>query len=458
MKILSITAGAAGMYCGSCLRDNALAVELMARGHDVTLLPLYTPTNPDEHNVSRDRVLFGGISIYLQQHLALFRSTPRFLDRLWDSPAVIRALASRSLSVDPAMLGDMTVSMLEGRRGVLRKEFDKLLEWLADEPVPDVVNLPNSLLISLARPLREALRRPICCTLQGEDLFLEGLVEPYRTKSIDLIRKQVPDVDRFFAVSEYYVPVMAKLLAIRPDDIPVVPLGIRLDGYERRQSTPGTDVLVSGGHPSPAMVATPFRVGYFARIAPEKGLHVLADAYALLRRRTGDSPVRLEAAGYLSAAHQPYLADVKRRLEKSGLIGEFTYHGAVDRDGKLAYLRTLDVLSVPTPMDEPKGVFLLEAMASGVPVVQPRRGSFTEMIEKTGGGHLVAPDDPAALADGLYELWKDRDRARTLGDRAYQGVRTHYSIQRSADAQLAVYESLIDRRSVAQPVRAARQA
>src|SRR6516162_2211566 len=140
MKILSITAGAAGMYCGSCSRDNALAVELMARGHHVTLMPLYTPTNPDEPNVSRDQVLFGGISIYLQQHAAVFRRTPRFFDRLFDSPAVIRAFAARSISTDPRLLGDLTVSMLEGDQGVLRKEFDKLLEWTAQEPVPDVVN------------------------------------------------------------------------------------------------------------------------------------------------------------------------------------------------------------------------------------------------------------------------------------------------------------------------------
>src|SRR5437667_2953299 len=226
MRLLSITAGAAGMYCGSCSRDNALAVELLARGHDVTLLPLYTPTNPDEANVSRDRVLFGGISIYLQQHVALFRKTPGFLDRLWDSPSVIRAVASRSISTDPKLLGDLTVSMLEGDRGVLRKEFDKLLEWLADEPVPDVVNLPNSLLIGLARPLAEALKRPICCTLQGEDLFLDGLIEPYRGKAIELIRRQVDDVDRFLPVSDYYVPTMSRLLGISADRMSVVPLGI----------------------------------------------------------------------------------------------------------------------------------------------------------------------------------------------------------------------------------------
>src|SRR5439155_16523400 len=249
MRILSITAGAAGMYCGSCSRDNALAVELLKRGHDVTLVPLYTPTTTDENNVSRDRVLFGGISIYLQQHLALFRKTPRFLDRLWDSPAVIGAFARRSLSTDPKLLGDLMISMLEGERGVLRKEFAKCLEWLADEPVPDVVNLPNSLLIGLARPLGEALKRPVCCTLQGEDLFLEGLIEPYRSRALELIRRQVQNVDCFVAVSQWYVSVMSELLRIPPSRIAVVPLGISMAGYERPVRR--ADLRTSQGEPSP---------------------------------------------------------------------------------------------------------------------------------------------------------------------------------------------------------------
>ena len=425
MKILSVTAGAAGMYCGSCLRDNAFATEMMARGHEVTLLPLYTPTNPDEPNVSRRRVLFGGISIYLQQHIALFRMTPRFLDRLWDSPAVISAFASRSISTDPKLLGDLTISMLEGDRGVLRKEFDKLLEWLADEPVPDVVNLPNSLLIGLAAPIRRALRRPVCCTLQGEELFLDGLIEPYRTKAMELIRAQVPDVDRFIAVSEWYAPMMSRLLTIPAAKMSVVPLGINTNGYERRRADDGV-----------------FRVGYFARISPEKGLLNLAKAYALLRRRTGSAPMRLEAAGFMSPAHESYLDEVKQTLDAAGVAGEFTYHGAVDRTRKIDFLRSLSVLSVPTPYDEPKGVFLLEAMATGVPVVQPRRGSFTEVVQNTGGGILVAPDDPQALADGLHEMWSDPGRRHALGAAAFDGVRRHYAIQRSAKIQLDVYESL----------------
>ena len=437
MRILSITAGAAGMYCGSCSRDNGLAVELLKRGHDVTLIPLYTPSTTDETNVSRDRVLFGGISIYLQQHLALFRKTPRFLDRLWDSPAVINAFASRSLSTDPQLLGDLMISMLEGDRGVLRKEFAKCLEWIAGEPVPDVVNLPNSLLIGLARPLGEALKRPVCCTLQGEDLFLDGLIEPYRSRALELIRRQVQNVDCFVAVSQWYVSVMSELLRIPPSRIAVVPLGISMAGYERPVRR--ADLRTSQGEPSP------FRVGYFARIAPEKGLHVLADAYQRFRRRTGSAPVWLEAAGYVSRAHAGYLEGVRRSLDKAGLGDEFTYRGAVDRDGKLAFLRSLDMLSVPATYDEPKGVFLLEAMASGVPVVQPRRGAFTEIVEKTGGGQLVAPDDVDALAGGIYALWHDRSLAESLGQRGFDGVREHYDIVGSADRLLAVYQSMVER-------------
>jgi glycosyltransferase involved in cell wall biosynthesis len=203
---------------------------------------------------------------------------------------------------------------------------------------------------------------------------------------------------------------------------------------------------MAGYEPRPANQSTDgFCVGYFARLAPEKGLHVLADAYVRFRRQIGSHPVRLEAAGYLGRAHEPYLNQVRRTLEKAGLGGEFTYRGALDRAGKLAFLRTLDVLSVPATYDEPKGMFLLEAMAAGVPVVQPRRGAFVEIVERTGGGLLVNPDDPDSLAEGLHTLWQDRATARSLSQRAFHGVRAHYSVAKSTDALLEVYQALLNR-------------
>ena len=232
MRILSLTAGASTMYCGSCLRDNALATELMARGHDVTLVPLYTPTVSDEPNVSRKRVFFGGVSVYLQQHLSLFRHTPRWFDRLWDSPRFIRLVSKRSIQTDGKFLGDMTVSMLKGEHGHQRKELDKLLGWLGGQPKPDVVILPFVLLIGLAKPIREALGCKVLCTLQGDDLFLEQLQEPWKAEALSLIRERIADVDGFIAVSDYYASFMATYLGILSEQIRTVPIGINLKDFD----------------------------------------------------------------------------------------------------------------------------------------------------------------------------------------------------------------------------------
>ena len=378
-------------------------------------------------------MLFGGISIYLQQYVALFRKTPRFLDRLGIRRAVISAFASRSLSTDPKLLGDLTISMLEGERGVLRKEFDKLLEWLADEPVPDVINLPNSLLIGLARAAaRGAAAAGLLHAAGRGSVSRRSRSSRIATQAIDLIRRQVPDVDRFIAGQRLLRAGACREL-----------LGIPRRAHRRRAARHQPGRLRA---PRAAATGDAFRVGYFARIAPEKGLHVLAEAYVQLPRDgRGGAPVRLEAAGYLAPrARAVSRGRHARSLERAGLAGEFTYRGAVDRDGKLAFLRTLDVLSVPATYDEPKGVFLLEAMASGVPVVQPRRGAFTEIVEKTGGGLLVAPDDPEALADGLY--------AAVAGPRAGGSARRARRSTASArttasrsptDRLLEVYESMM---------------
>lgn len=431
MKVLYLTGGAGQMYCGSCLRDNALATELIARGHNVTLLPVYTPTLTDEPNVSGDKVFFGGISVYLEQYVPLFRKSPRWLDRLWDSTPVLQLASRRSLSTSPKMLGELTVSMLKGEAGFQHKEISKLLEWLKHEGAPDVVSLPYSLLLGLAKPIKEALGRPICCTLQGEDLFLEGLLEPYRSEAKSLIRANVRHVDAFISVSNYYAEFMPVYLGIRREKIRVVPLGINLQGYQARPK-PRVDTE-----------SEPFTVGFFARIAPEKGLHVLADAYRRMRKDGRLPAARLEAAGYLAPEHQAYLKDIEREMEQAGLGEEFTYRGVLDREQKIAFLQSLDVLSVPATYNEPKGMFLLEAMACGVPLVQPRRGAFTEIIEKTSSGLLVEPDDAESLAVGILRIYNDPALRQKLGQSGFEKVREHYSVALMADRALEAYASVL---------------
>ena len=427
MRIAYITAGAAGMYCGSCLRDNTLAAELLARGHEVTLIPTYTPTRTDETNVSRKRVFLGGINVYLQQHVALLRRTPWFLDRLWDAAPVLRLATRWGVRVDPARLADLTISMLRGPAGFQRKEIAKLALFLKDEVAPEVVNLPNSLLVGLAPELKRRLGVPVFCTLQGEDLFLDGLPEAHRQEALRLIRSHAGSVDGFLAVSRYAAQSMSGYLGIAPEKIRVVPLGINLDGH--------------GG--AEADGSNTFTVGYLARVAPEKGLDRLCEAYRLLDLRKPGAPSRLWAAGYLAPEHHPYLEGIERKLAAWGLAGRFRFHGEVDRAGKIEFLRNLSVLSVPSPYNEPKGLYLLEAMANGVPVVQPRRGAFPEIIEATGGGILVDSDEPESFARAIHLLWDDPDKRRELGRRGREGVRAHYSAGTMAEAALAAYRSFL---------------
>ena len=416
------------MYCGSCLRDNALASELLKQGHDVTLQPLYTPTLTDEPNVSSEKTFFGGISVYLEQHSALFRKTPAWMDKLWDSLFAIKLATKRSISVEPKQLGEMTISMLKGELGHQRKEVNKLVDWLKYQDTPDVVAMQNSMLIGLAEPIKRTLQRPIVCTLQGEELFLDGLQEPYHSEALRLIRTSVAHVDAFIAVSHYGAEFMTDYLSIPHDKIHVVPLGINPNDFTPR----------NGQHE-----AETFTIGYLGRIAPEKGLHLLAEAYKLFRERSDVTNTRLEAAGWMGPEGKPYLAEIEQKLNKWGLRDEFRYHGELNREGKAAFLQRAQVFSMPATYPEPKGLTILEAMASGVPVVQPRHGSFPEMVERTGGGLLVDANDAASLAEGIYTLYKNSEMADDLGRSGVAGVREHYSVARMAERAIEVYSRLV---------------
>ena len=414
------------MYCGSCIRDNALAAALTGHGHDVTLLPLYTPTRTDEENVSQPRVFFGGISVYLEQYVSLFRKTPWLLDRLWESPWLLRAVSGRGVQTSPTQLGALTVSVLEGTHGHQRKELDKLVHWLRDQPPPDVLDISNSMLIAIAKPLKEALGCPINCTLQGENIFMEGLLEPYRSRAKELIRSHIQHVDSFVAVSDYYAGCMSRYLTIPGTKMHVVPLGVNVDRFR----------------PGPDGASAPLTFGYLGRIAPEKGVHLLCEAFRDLRERGALEGCRIELAGYLGPEHTAYWRRIEREVKAWGLAEEIRYRGELNLDRKVAFLQALNLFVVPAVYDDPKGMSLIEAMACGVPVVAPRRGSYTELLKRTGGGVLVDPEDLAALEETLLRLAGDRARLAELGQRAATGIREHYSTGEMATRALDVYARL----------------
>lgn len=430
MRISYITAGAAGMYCGSCMRDNTLVSALIALGHDALLVPTYTPIRTDEEDVSQSRVFFGGINVYLQQKFSFFRWTPRWLDGLFDFNWLLRWVSRFASSTQASQLGDLTISMLEGDLGNQKKEIDKLVDWLEADIRPEIINLTNVLLSGMVPQLRRRLKIPILGSLQGDDIFLELLPEPYRSKAIELISKHCEEMQGFIATSCYYADFMSDYLRIPRARIDVVQPGINLKGHGA--SEPRTSVSES-----------PFTIGYFARICPEKGFHQIVDAFIRLRAMPGTPPCRLRASGWLGENNRPYLEAEQAKLKSAGLLTDFEYVESPDHKCKVRFLQSLDVMSVPTVYREPKGLYLLEAWANGVPVVQPRHGAFVELIEATGGGLLVEPNDPDALAAALRHLIEHPDERRRLGEAGRIAVMERFDAATMATATLAIYERLL---------------
>ena len=428
MRIAQITAGAAGMYCGSCLHDNTLAAALQTMGHDAVLIPTYTPIRTDENDVSIDHVFYGAINVFLEQKVSLFRHTPWMLDRMLNQRSLLTWASARGASVDARQLGDLTLSVLQGEDGRQSKELEKLVAWLRDVHRPEIVVLPNSMFLGMARRIREELGVPVLCAVQGEDLFLGQLAEPTASSVLRTLREKARDVDGLISMSRYYADFMADFLEVEPARIHVVKLGLKLDGHGR-QPPPGD---------------SPFSVGYLARLCPEKGLHLLAEAFRLLAERAGQEQVRLRIAGYTAERDRPYVDGILEELRSRGLDHAVDLVGEVDRAQKIEFLSTLNVLSVPTTYREPKGLFVLEALANGVPVVQPAHGSFPEMLEATGGGLLVTPDSPDELAEALHGLMVDPERRARLGQTGKRSVHEGWNDRVMAEETLRLYRSYVE--------------
>ncbi|NNE92731.1 MAG: glycosyltransferase family 4 protein [Verrucomicrobiales bacterium] len=388
--MVSITAGAAGMYCGSCLRDNALATELQALGDwEVTLLPLYTPIRTDEPDVSVDQVFFGGINVYLQQKVPLFRHLPRFLDRWLDNPRLIRRVASRAMSVNAKDLGEMTLSMVRGEHGFQAKEVRRLIDFLRKQK-PDLICLTNLLVGGCIPALKKELPDvPVLVTLQGDDLFLDELEEPWRSSVLEEMKNLASAADGFITFSGFYRDVVADLFEIPYEKFHLTALGADLEGF--------TGDRDSGGN----------TIGYFARICPEKGFDLLVSAFLELAKRDEFADTKLQFGGWLAEKNREFFENEMGRIEKAGLSDRVLHVGSPDRDGKLEFFRATDVFCVPARFVEPKGMYAIEAMAAGIPVVAPDHGAFPEMIAASGGGCLFPAGDVEALAGCLAETLKN---------------------------------------------------
>jgi len=487
MKIVHLVAGAGGMYCGSCLQGNTLVAALRDAGHDVVLVPVYTPIQTDEENVSVPRVAMSGLNVFLQQYPAMSRRLPALVERLLEHPAILGRLGG---STRPDRLGRLCVSMLSDQQ----KETDKLVAWLA-EMQPDVVHLSTALLVGVARTIAERLGVPVVATLAGEDSFIERLHEPYRTEAREELRTRCAELAALVAPSAYYAEFMADYLKVPSERITVIRPGLNLEGYGRlseldaseppseasetmpdevnaeepavEQSPadespseeplgdaslgdelPGDELATEEENiitvePEPAAPEKkPVRIGYLSRICPAKGLHQLVEAFRILLRDPALPPIRLVAAGYLGRGDRSYFRQIRRQIRGRGLAERFEYRGQLDRAQKIAMLRSLDVLCIPATRPESRGLAALEGLASGTPAVLPDHGVFSELITETGGGLLYEPNRPTALAAVLARMIRNPDLAERCGRQAEEVVHREYDVRRAAERMAELYRTV----------------
>ena len=420
------------MFCGSCMHDNTWARALMAAGAEVSLIPTYTPIRVDEDNVSSSRVFFGGINVYLASKWRFWNALPSFLKRWLDRPAIIRWATRKAVSNDAAQLGQLTLDMLAGESGPQREQVEELTRFLGEQLRPDVVVFSNALLAGSIRRIKQVFAGPVLCVLQGDDIFLDALPDSHREPVLQALRDRARDFDGFITHSRYYAEHMATELAVPLDRFHQLPLGIDLTGHD--------------GQPRPA--GDPFTIGYFARLCPEKGLHLLVEAF--IRFHAKHPRTRLRVGGYLGERDQLFFQQVRAQAAHLGSAIEFVEH--IDtHEQKVAFLKSLDVLSVPTTYREPKGLSILEALANGVPVVQPAHGAFPELIAATQGGLLFEPGNVDDLVAKWESLLLNPDERSRLAITGQARVRESFSSSVMAEQSLQLFDSLTRRTETPRP-------
>lgn len=463
MRIVSIVAGAGGMYCGACLHSGTLVAALRRAGEDALLVPAYTPVrlDLDDEALATRRIVFGGLNVYLQERSALARHLPGFLDRLLDHPRLLRWLGRWSGSTRPERLGPLCVSMLQGEEGRQRRELHKLIDWLRRDLQPDVVHLSTALLAGMAGPISRSLGVPVVATLAGENVFVDRLPEPHASQARAAMGRGCRNMAALVALNRYYADFMASYLAVARERIHVIEPGIDLAGTAIR---PRPDSSVQT-EPRPGPT-----IGFLSRVSPDKGLHVLAEAFGQVSPSAADGlgafsdagaadsdrglaaagkhesqtpgMPRLVAAGYLADSDRPYLAEIVGRLASQGLGSRFDYVGCLSREEKFAFLASLDVLCLPSVLSESKGLPVLEAWACGVPVIVSDHGALAELVRDTGGGLLFESGNAASLASAIQRLLRDPAEATALGRLGHTAVRSRYTAERMARDMLALYRQV----------------
>jgi glycosyltransferase involved in cell wall biosynthesis len=428
MKIAYIVPGSGGtFYCQNCMRDNELIKSLKMYGHEIYMIPLYLPVSIDDKEKMNDTpVFYGAVNIYLKEKLSFYRHAPLWLEKLFDSQLVLRYAAKKSGSTRASGLEEMTLSMLHGENGRQASELDHLINFLSNQMKPDIVHLSNSLLLGLSHRLKTDLGCVVVCSLQDENEWIDPMSEAYQSKVWNLMAEKAIDVDVFITSSQYYAKKSQKQLRIPDEKVKIIAGGINLDGYE----------------PSSLPFYPPV-LGYMCRMAEYFGLGIVVDAFINIKKDGQLNDLKLHLTGGYTGDDKKFVKKMIKKIAALGFDRDVTIFEHFDKQNRIKFLKSLTLLSVPVPTGEAFGTYQVEALAAGVPIVQPNIGGYPEFIQATKGGILYEPNDPEHLAAAISSLLVDPERIKDLGKQGRLAVEQNYSMKTMAENMIQVYEDMV---------------
>lgn len=428
MKVAYIFPGSGGtFYCSTCIRDAFLVPALRDIGHDVVIVPLYLPLFGHEDLCRADvPIFYGAVNVYLRHVVPFMRKAPRWIQYLLDRKPILGLAASRAGSTRASGLVDMTVSMLSGSDGDQKEELERMTSWLEEHLKPDIIHLSNALLLGLAKTFRERLGVPIVCSLQDEHQWIGSMGPEGEQRVWKVMSEQAQSVDAFISTSHYYADMMIDTLGLDEERVDVVYPGVDPDSHVPSTSRPTRPTL-----------------GYLSRMSVSLGLDLVAEAYMVLKQRKGLEDLCLKVIGGQTNDDNTFIEELKSTFESCGMLEDVEFIDGFGADVRATFFNDISVLTVPVPNGEAFGIYLIEALAAGVPVVQPAQGAFTEIIEKTDGGILYEPGEKEALADALEPVLLDNARAAELGRRGRKKVLENFTAEQMARQTAEIYRKLM---------------
>lgn len=236
---------------------------------------------------------------------------------------------------------------------------------------------------------------------------------------------KVRDIDAFIAVSHYFKKVMQNNMQIPGSKIFAVPIGVDPDLYT---------VHLPAKEPQ--------AIGYLSRMNEDNGFGILVDAFIRLKKNPRYSSTKLIITGGKTGDDKPYIAEQIKKLQKSKLLDyiEFIEFGEKCKTYNMDhFFKKISVLSVPVVNGEAFGLYLLEALASGIPVVQPALGAFPEIVTASNGGSVYSPNTAAALCEKWEEVLGDTDRLNTLSKHGRQAVEELFNLKKTTAQLVEIY-------------------